>query len=64
MTASKPVGEVIHFDTYWEIPNGKKAGTIVGYDIGHTKYKVALHAWDGKPMESVIEWIFPLKPTK
>jgi len=54
----KQIGEIIRFDTHWETSTGKHAGTIIGYDIGHSKYKVEKHSWDGKPMKGVIEWIF------
>ena len=57
----KAIGKIIHFDTYWETPRGKHAGTIIGYDMGHSKYQIEKHARDGKPMKDVIEWIFVRK---
>ena len=56
----KKIGEVIRYDTHWETPNGKHAGTIIGYDMGRTKYKVEQHCsfGDRRPMTGVIEWIF------
>ena len=64
MIKLKNVGELIRYDTHWEVPNGNQVGTIIGYDLGHSKYKVAKHSVDGYPMVTVIDWIFVCKNTK
>lgn len=59
MKTPKQIGEVIKFEDHWEKSDGKNAGTIVGYDLGKTKYKVEKHhSFDGKPMKDVTVWIF------
>lgn len=55
----KKIGEIISFDTHWETLNGKRRGTIIGYDLCFSEYKVAVYAFDDKPT-SVTKWVFPL----
>ena len=64
MKKLKRVGELIRYDTHWEVPNGKQAGTIVGYDLSYSKYKVAKNSVYGYPMVTVIDWIFVCKKPK